>query len=80
MSGAIRNFIRLKPLNPKYPHLADTVDIEHIVSFRARSWELENPQITEIMLSNGEILISKESPKEFEERLKKAANNINIQE
>lgn len=80
MRGAIRNFIRLKPLDPNYPHAVAKVDMEHIIGFRARSWDSKTALTTEIMLSNGQVLVSNESPKEFEERLTKLAHNVYIKE
>jgi hypothetical protein len=63
--GAIRNFIRMKPVDPSKPVYV-SVDVEHIIAIERHGWD---DNMTEIILSDGHEYISNESVEEFEKRL-----------
>lgn len=77
--GAIRNFIRVRPIDPRSPYVA-AVDIDHIVGYKTYNWDnAGTTATTEILLSNGQSFVTNETPQEFEQRLLKATHNITFE-
>lgn len=77
--GAIRNFIRIRPVSTNSidsaPPSMGVVDVEHIIAYKRHGWE---NNLTEVILSNGHAFLSNETVEEFEKRLLKLVPTYHI--
>lgn len=65
--GAYRDFIRLVPVDPNN-NIMNTVDVDHIIGYNIYSFD--GGIITRIFLSSGQEMLTRETVREFEQRLK----------
>lgn len=64
--GAVRNFIRLKPLDTKKAHQF-VLDVDFIIGFKRYGYE---DRMTEVITITEQHFVTNETIEQFEERLK----------